>query len=1103
MKKQIAVALLSCSAMSWAHPALAQTGTQTQPQDQPATPSAQPAAPANASAPPAAPVDASAQGAAPIDPSAQAAAAAASSGPGQIVVTGTRIVRNGYTAPTPVTVATTEELARTTPSSVPDALNKLPQFSNSLSAAKSASNFSNIPIHGNVLNLRGLGLPGNNPKGPLRTLILFDGIRVPPTEYVGTIDANVLPELLMQRVDVVTGGASAQWGSDAVAGVVNFILDKKFVGIKGVAQYGLAERGYNHNQRVGLAGGMNFAGDRGHILISGDYFHNDGMLRSDRRIGRENWVFVGANTSSCSLANTGLQRTCTVAPGTPGNPYIALPDIRISALNANGRVVNASFPAPTAATGNVSTNPFVGMVINPDGTTRPFNLGTAVGTTGFQQGGDGYFISPHTYAVTPTKSYQTFGRVSYDVTPDVEIFAQGVYSRAKIHYLTQTKSLIPPTEALTIFKDNPFLPAAIAASLPTSADSIVIGQQDAGQPQPTADEKTDFWMATAGLDGKFKSLHWNVNYTHGSSTHDMDNAGLYENQKLYAAADVVLVNGTPTCRVLTLGDPTLNSRFAGCTPINPFRGDISKTSPAGYDYVTGTSSYRAKIKQDGVQANLSGSLFDMPAGPVDFAVGAEWRKQKLDLTTNADPALLDTPTERNAFFAGLRGVPSSTLFYWLTNVGAAEGSVNVKEAYGEIAVPILKDTPGFQELSINGAGRITDYSTSGTVETWKLGLLWKPIHELLLRANLSRDIRAPNLFELFAGPQSGIGIINNPQTGTNVNANTITSGNPNLKPEIGKTLTIGGVVSPFRGFSASIDWYKIKVTDMIETLGSQQIVNNCFNAGGTGAPECALIERDPTTGAPTLVHIAPANIAFLKTSGIDFDATYRTRLWDGDFSARLYANYVSKFDAQQYTGAPISHYAGVNVVISNPAGYPKWRGNLILDYMHGPFGVTISEQYIHHMRLDIPPGINIAAAGQPANIQPISFVDDHVPAVWYTDLTLRAKLPTFGGNSEFFFTVNNLFDKDPPLIPGTIPGVNLPTNIAIYDFIGRAYTAGVRFNFGGSHHAAAEPAPMLPPPPPPVEATQTCADGTVVQASATCPAPPPPPPPPAPAPQRG
>ncbi|RSU71266.1 TonB-dependent receptor, partial [Sphingomonas sp. S-NIH.Pt3_0716] len=234
--------------------------------------------------------DAAAPAPAPEQAAEQGSAAPVSTS--DIVVTGSRIVRDGYTAPTPVTVATTEELSRTTPSSIPDALNKLPQFSNSLSPSKSASNFSNAPIHGNVLNLRGLGTPSANPKGPLRTLILFDGMRVSPTEYIGTIDTNVLPQLLMQRVDVVTGGASAQWGSDAVAGVVNFVLDKKFTGIKGVAQAGISDEGDNANQRLGLAVGQDFAGGRGHILLSGEYSNNEGMLRSDRDYATKGYSYV-------------------------------------------------------------------------------------------------------------------------------------------------------------------------------------------------------------------------------------------------------------------------------------------------------------------------------------------------------------------------------------------------------------------------------------------------------------------------------------------------------------------------------------------------------------------------------------------------------------------------------------------------------------------------------------------------------------------------------------------------------------------------------------------------------------------------------------------
>lgn len=975
---------------------------------------------------------------------AQASAANDASGTNdqsEVVVTGSRIVRDGYTAPTPVTVATTEELAKTTPSSVPDALNKLPQFSNSLSPSKSANNFSNLPIHGNVLNLRGLGTPSNNPKGPLRTLILFDGIRVSPTEYVGTVDTNVLPELLMQRVDVVTGGASAQWGSDAVAGVVNFVLDKKFTGFKGVAQAGTSQRGDNGNQRLGAAWGSDFAGGRGHIELSGEYTNNEGMLRRDRDFSTKGYNFVGSVTSTCTLAASGQSRTCTAAPGTAANPYIVLPDIRISALAANGRITAASNAG----------NPFVGQVINNDGSTRPFNLGTAVGTTGFQQGGDGYAIPTDTNAIAPLRNYSGFGRVSYEVTDGITAFAQGLYARSQYHYFTQGNSLVPPSEAATIYKGNPYLSSALNAALPTANDYYTVGQQDAGQPKPIAREQTDYWMVTAGLDGKISGLNWQLAYTHGDSVHNMANSGLYDNRKLYAALDVVTnpANGQPTCRVLL--DPNYASQYAGCQPLDVLHGDPSKSTPAGYAYATGTSRYRATFRQDSVTANLNGSLFELPAGPVDFAVGAEYRHQSLLLTSNADPALLsgstaaETAALRAQYFAGLRGVPATALFYWLTNVGSGAGSLNVKEAYGELAVPILKDVPFFRELSANGAVRVTDYSTSGTVATWKVGGTWKPIPEILLRGTYSHDIRAPNLYELYAGPQSGIGIVNDVQnaaktygSGDNVNANTVTSGNPNLKPEKANTYTFGGVFSPgfLPGFSAAIDYYHIKVSGLIDSLSAQQILTNCLNAGGSGAPECALIDRASPTSFPSLVRLTPANIAFLTTSGIDFDVSYRAAVGSGALGIRLYANYLDKFDAQQYTGAPISHYAGVSVVGSNPQGFPRWRANLTVDYTNGPLGITFGEQYIGKMRLDIPGGST-----------PIQFVDPNVKPVWFSDLTLRYTVPSTGGNFEFFTTVNNLFDKQPPIIPGTVPGVNPPTNIALYDIVGRAFTFGARVKF--------------------------------------------------------
>jgi len=939
---------------------------------------------------------------------------------GAIVVTGTRIVRDGYTAPTPVTVATTEDLVKTTPSNLPDALNKLPQFQNSLSPGRSANNFSAIPIHGNILNLRGLGTPTANPKGPLRTLIMLDGVRVAPTTYIGTIDTNVIPNLLVQRVDVVTGGASAAWGSDAVAGVVNFILDKKFTGIKGVAQAGISGRGDVGNQRIGAAFGTGFADDRGHLLLSGEFYNNDGLTRDKRAIGNGRYAYVG-QTVGCVVPVGSAATVCS--PGGSLNPLVIAGNVRLNAASEFGKIF-----APG--------NPFNTFKVNANGTLSPFDNGGAVGTGGEQIGGDGYTIPARTTAIAPFKTYQAFGRVSYDLTDDVNFYVQAIYSRQDLDYDALANSLVQANPTVTLFKGNPFIPAALDATIPVGG-SIGYNAYWGSVQATRVKERTDFWQATTGFDAKLGDWKASINYTHGDSTHKMAQSGLWDWKRLNAAADVVNVNGTPTCRVLT--DPTVASQYAGCLPLNLFNGYPQQTQSAAYAWATGTSQYRAKFKHDSITASLSGSLFELPAGPVDIVVGAEYRHQSLSLTSNADPALLDTTAERNTYFAGLRGVPSTELFYWLTNVGVANGSLNVKEAFGEIAIPILKDTPGFQELSLNGAIRVTDYSTSGTVTTWKFGGTWKPLPDLLLRATYSRDIRAPNLYELYRGDTSSLSILLDPVTQINQNVAQVSGGNTNLKPEVAKTLTIGGVLSPrfLPGFSLSVDYYRIRLRGAIDALTGQQILNNCAQFGSS-TPECSLITRPVANQPPTLVRISEANISFINTAGIDVDASYRTALSEeSSLGVRLYANYLSYFDTQQYAGQPVIHYGGANVVGSNPVSYPKWRGSLSIDYSLGGFGVTVSEQYIGKMDRFIN-------AASPALS---NFVNGKVGAYVYTDLSLRYRVPHNEGYLEFFATVNNLFDKDPPLIPGLTPGVNLPTNISTYDFVGRAFTAGARFKF--------------------------------------------------------
>ncbi|MGC4252476.1 MAG: TonB-dependent receptor [Sphingobium sp.] len=779
-------------------------------------------------------------------------------------------MRDGYTAPTPVTVATTEDLVKATPTNVPDALNKLLQFQNSSSPARSSHNFANSASHGNVLNLRGVG--GN------RTLILFDGLRVPPTTFQGTVDTNVIPNALLQRVDIVTAGASAAYGSDAVAGVVNFVLNRKFTGLTGNAQAGISDRGDNANQRLSLAGGMELFGGRGHLLLSGEYYNNEGMLRSARKGGNANYVYVGSVPGSSE------------PPGSDANPRILQDDIHLIFASDNGKIIGG---------------PFDNYQINSDGTIRPFNNGTATGTPFFNVGGDGFVIPSDVHAVAPLRTYQTFGRFSYDVTDDITFFAQGNFTRSDLNYISQSNAWVGGQEA-PVFQGNPFIPAEIEAALAPGQGFAVGKYSGDSRKKPFTKERTDFWMATAGLEGKFgDGWSWSVNYTHGDSRHSVDQHGLYDYQKAYAALDAVRDgNNNIVCRPTLSADPVIRARFAGCQPLNIFLTGDAYTAQPGYDYATGTMSYDARIKHDAIALQFQGSPFELPGGPVDIAFGGEWRKQSLNLTSNSDPSLLDTPEKRAEYFAGLRGVAGGSQFFWLTNVGQARGSVTVKEAFGEINLPIVKDVPFLQSLDLNGAGRVTDYSTSGRVETWK------PVQDILLRGTISRDIRAPTLFDLFAGDQSGLGLLVDPVSNETANVPTLSGGNRALKPEKSKTKTVGVVLTPrfLPGFSLSVDYFDLKIDGAIGTLGTGDIVRNC--AQNAAAPECALITRPSPTEFPTLVRLVAANIAKLETAGIDIDASYSTRLGNGAFTARAYVSWLDKYVTQQSTLAPAYDYAG-------------------------------------------------------------------------------------------------------------------------------------------------------------------------------------------------
>ncbi len=919
-----------------------------------------------------------------------------------IMVTGSRIASSGYEAPTPVTVARADELLMTTPTSISDGLNKLPQFQLSSGPARSPHNFANTASNGNILNLRGVG--GS------RSLILFDGVRVAPTTYVGDVDIDVLPSALISSVDVVTAGASAAYGSDAVAGVVNFVLDRDYEGIKGSTQYGVSEQGDNENYRISVAGGWKLFGDAGHALVSAEVSGHDGMLRSDRDISLRGYNYVGR------AAGAGL-------PGSAANPYT---------LSDNINLVSAT------EGGLVSGGALAGMRFLPDGSLTPFNAGTPTGTPGFNQGGDGYRIPADVAAVAPLDTKKVFGRFDYTFDSGVTAYAQVMGARNELTYTSLANSFVGGTSA-RISLDNPYLNLTTAQRAALDAagqSSLSVAIYSPYAPKPSTTEETDYWNATLGLEGGFgNSWSWKAAYNRGNSDHQVDQAGLFDWRRAYAAIDTVRdTNGNIVCRSTLSADAAVRERFAGCRPLNVLGEGAMLTTLDGYAYATGTSSYRAKNVQDFVTLSTSGKLFELPAGSVDAAFGVEYRRQELELTSNADPALLDTQAERDAYFSGVT-VPASALFYWLTNVGVADGTVNVKEAFVEFNLPLLHDLPLVRAWDLNLAGRATDYSTSGSVETWKVGTTWRPVDDVLLRATVSRDIRAPTLFNLFGGDQSSIGTLVDPASGVTGNVTLLTGGNRGLEPEEADTFSVGMVFSPqaLPDFTVSVDYYRLKIDGAIGSLNTTQIVQNCFVSGGT-APECALVTRPSANAFPTLVRNAPANIAFLETAGVDVDATYRFDMGGGSLALRLYASYLDTYKTQQSSTAPVYEYAGTGQNGSQPVARPDWRGTLNLNYEVGNFGAALAQQYIGGFKL---------GSEEPNQI----FANPYFGSVSYTDLTLRYRFAQQRGGIETFLTVNNLFDRDPPLIPGTTPGVNLPTIISVHDTIGRAYTAGVRVDF--------------------------------------------------------
>jgi len=930
-----------------------------------------------------------------------------------IVVTGSRIVRNGYQAPTPVTVMTTEEMSLASPTNIADGLRTLPQFGNSFGQTGAGSPTSSPFLTniepastGNYMDLRGLGAE--------RVLILLDGRRVPPTSSTGYVDTNILPQALMQRVDVVTGGASAVYGADAVSGVVNFVLDTKFTGIKGLIQTGISDYRDAENVRLSLAGGMPFAGGRGHALFSVEYYNNAGVRhRSDR-------PYLNDPNEPYYLAGA----------GTAANPYNIIHGARNIQYTPGGMITGV---LNAAGANNAAGAALLNLRFVTDKLTTPFQFGQAVGTSSVRLGGDGTTGTPEGTGAAGLRTIQAFSHVRYDLTDDITAFVQGAISEARTQYTGNWDSRAG-TSALTIYSGNAYLPANIQQMMTdTGTASFRFARQLLDFPGYDSEVKTNAFNITAGLEGSLglfgKDWKWDVYYTHGDSRANGSQVQ-NENRNLYAAMDAVVdpSSGNIVCRV-SITNPGL---LPGCVPVNLF--GAGTPSAAAIDFISDVSRYRVVNKLDEVAVNFGGSPFSTWAGPVSINIGASYRYQSIDQTSNANPTIAID-------YTGIRGVSNASRFGF-TNIGVTKGNYNAKEVFAETVVPLLTDAPFAKLLELNGAGRFTNYSTSGSVWTWKAGLSYQPVDGVRFRVTRSKDIRAPTLRDLFSGRSQGlvsfadVGVTNLTQINTQ-----FTGGNPDLKPEVAYTTAFGVVLQPgfLPGFSLSVDYYSLKIQDAISNISSSTAHNDCVASGGT-SPLCALFDRplgglnpDPAN-FPRSFFATSVNLASLATEGLDIEASYTTELsaissaLPGEVRIRGLATYVPKYETNAGAGARTLDAAGT-------AGRQKWGGLVSVNYGVGPFAMLVQSRIVGASKRDTPENTGFI------------YLQNDLPAQAYFDLTLSYDLEA--GNKKFtpFITINNLANRKALLVPTTfLPNVPVPT-LGVYDYIGRRYTAGVRFNF--------------------------------------------------------
>lgn len=977
----------------------------------------------------------------PAAPESEAEAADTEAAAGEeIVVTGSLIARRDATSSSPISTVDAEVLASTASPSLDRAIGQLPQFSGAQGAAEVGDSQVTIGFSGgqSYSDLRGLG--------PNRSLVLLDGRRLMASAPDGAIDLNTIPSSLIGSVEVITGGASATYGSDAVAGVVNFKLRTNLDGLELTAKKSITDQGDGATTSLAAAWGSRFADGRGRVLVALEYADRNTVAGRDRpffanirQLARPPEGMIGAGNFGGAAPTTASVNA--VLAGYPGTTPIA---------------AGALYPGAIG--------------VNDDGTIFTTLAGSncVQNYRGLSGGVDGLNISPNCrqiqvalgryFAVqVPLTRYNAFSKVSYDLSDDISVYGQFGYMRSEA--LSQSgASSSKPSAPLIVPRNNPFVTGnaalqSILNSNPAATGNLIVTKLLTGFGNRYETFKYDVWQALMGIEGSIPgtALSFNLYGSYGQSQFLNTMVGDISN-----AAINTTLNGTANYR----------GQAGDCIgyAINPF--GTAPISPGCLEYVGRTNISTNDQKQSIVEATVQGPLFALPAGDVSFALGADRRVTSF----NYLPA--DTLRTNDSIGYGL--------------VSPAAGRQSVNEVFAELLIPVMRDQPFFRDLTASLGYRYSNYSLFGGQQTYKADLTWRPVEPLLLRGSYSVAIRAPSLGNLFgptsvaflpigtlpnAGDPCAVGSIyrtggNSAQVQALCQAQgipaaiypTYTYGissvpgqdgsNPDLTPEEATTYSFGAVFTPqfaspvFDRVQLSLDYYNIRIKNAVGSLLLTDILPRCFNSDGASNPTfdvnnvyCQRITRDPLTGQIALGRQGLFNFATYTVAGIDAQLNWRVALDElglGEGSAlelRSAVSYLQDYTVAGLLGSPTLNYAGTAGFggVGGGVSHPRWKAYSSLAYDRDWFRVTAIWRHISSM-------IHSDRLANPASTTP------GVPAYNYFDVNAE-----FNVDDRFTLGlgVTNLTDKAPPFISAT----PLTTDAATYDVIGRTFFASIKARF--------------------------------------------------------